>query len=225
MVPSKEGLSVSMDVSILYRLDPGKAAEIYKTVGVDYPDVVIIPQTRSVIRGVTVNHEAKALYTSEREVVSDAISEELGPMLESRGILLEKVLLRGITLPEMVSTAIESKLSAEQDAEKMKFLLEREKIEADRKRTEAQGISDSNKIIGQSLTPNYLKWYWISNLGKANSVIYVPVETMGCLSSRMSTRPQLGQRLCLRYLAVHHLDRLMKVPNSGFVGLGGSPLL
>ena len=179
MVPSKEGLSVSMDVSILYRLDPGKAAEIYKTVGVDYPDVVIIPQTRSVIRGVTVNHEAKALYTSEREVVSDAISEELGPMLESRGILLEKVLLRGITLPEMVSTAIESKLSAEQDAEKMKFLLEREKIEADRKRTEAQGISDSNKIIGQSLTPNYLKWYWISNLGKANSVIYVPVGDNG----------------------------------------------
>ena len=87
VVPSKEGLSVSMDVSILYRLDPGKAAEIYKTVGVDYPDVVIIPQARAVIHGVTVNHEEKALYTSERKVVSDAISEELGPMLESRGIL------------------------------------------------------------------------------------------------------------------------------------------
>ena len=146
-VPSKEGLTVSMDVSILYKLLPAKAPDMYRNVGLDYPNVVIIPQTRSVIRGVTVNHEAKALYTSEREVISEAITKELSPMLQDRGIILEKVLLRGITLPNTVSSAIEAKLSAEQDAEKMKFVLDREKIEADRKRAEAQGISDSNRII------------------------------------------------------------------------------
>lgn len=179
VVPSKEGLSVSVDVSVLYHLVPEQANEIYKTVGVDYPAVIIEPQIRSVIRGVTVNHEAKALYTSERELISEAVTEELKPMLEQRGVILEKILLRGITLPETVSHAIEAKLSAEQEAEKMKFILEKEKFEADRKRTEAQGIADANKIIGNSLTPNYLTWYWISNLGKANSVMYVPVGDSG----------------------------------------------
>ena len=178
-VPSKEGLTVSMDVSILYKLLPAKAPDMYRNVGLDYPNVVIIPQTRSVIRGVTVNHEATALNTSEREFISDAITKELSPMLQDRGIILAKVLLRGITLPNTVSSAIEAKLSAEQDAEKMKFVLDREKIEADRKRAEAQGISDSNRIIASSLTPNYLKWYWISNIEKANSVMYVPVGDNG----------------------------------------------
>jgi len=179
IVPSKEGLSVSLDVSILYRLMPDKAAELYRTVGYNYLDVVVAPQVRSAIRGVTVNHEAKALYTAEREIIADAITHDLTPALNQRGIVLEKALLREIRLPEMVSKAIEIKLSAEQDAQKMKFVLEREKLEADRKRTEAQGISDANKIIAGSLTTNYLTWYWISNLDKSKSVMYVPVGNNG----------------------------------------------
>ncbi len=179
IVPSKEGLSVSLDVSILYKLMPEKASEVYKTIGYDYLEVVVVPQMRAAIRGVTVNHEAKALYTAEREIITDAIMTDLAPVLKERGIILEKALLREIRLPETVAKAIEVKLSAEQDAQKMKFVLEKEKLEADRKRTEAQGISDANKIIAGSLTTNYLTWYWISNLDKSESVMYVPVGQNG----------------------------------------------
>ena len=175
-VPSKEGLTINLDLSILYRLDSNKAVEIYKTVGPYYKDIVIIPQFRAAARGTTVAHEAKALYTSEREMLAQSIFDSLKSMVGDRGIILERVLLRGMTLPPTISQAIEQKLKAEQESERMKFILMRETQEAERKRVEAAGIRDSQTIINESLSSQYLHYLWINTLNQNPNVIYVATE-------------------------------------------------
>lgn len=175
-VPSKEGLNITLNISVLYRLDFAKAIEVYKTIGPYYKDVILIPQFRSTARGVTVNYEAKALYTSEREVLAQAIYNNLEKMTAERGVITERILLRSITLPITVSAAIEQKLKAEQEAERMKFILQRETQEAERRRIEAAGIRDSQKIISESLTKQYLNCLWINTLNQNPNVIYVATE-------------------------------------------------
>jgi len=157
-VPSKEGLTIDLDATLLFRLDPRKAPQVYKTIGVGYVDVVVIPQFRAVIRGVTAEYEAKALYTSERELLASKMLDTLRPLLEGRGIEVEKILLRSITLPGKVKAAIEEKLEAEQQAEKMKFVLDRERQEAERKKIEAEGIAAFQDIVSKGLSENFLKW-------------------------------------------------------------------
>ncbi|MFH1830876.1 MAG: prohibitin family protein [Pseudomonadota bacterium] len=156
-VPSKEGLIVNLDITVLYALEPKSAPDVYRTIGLDYESVIIVPQLRSVVRGVTAGYEAKALYTAEREALANQMQEQLKPMVESRGISLEKVMLRSVKLPEILSTAIEKKLEAEQQAEQMKFVLQREEQEAERKRIEAKGINDYNKQVSQGLTQQILQ--------------------------------------------------------------------
>jgi regulator of protease activity HflC (stomatin/prohibitin superfamily) len=178
-VPSKEGLSIDLDVTILYRLMPEAAIKIYKTVGVDYRDIVITPQFRSASRGITVDYEAKALYTSDREEVARKIFADLKGLLEERGIVLEKVLLRAIKLPLMVSQAIEVKFKAEQESEQMKFILEKERKEAERKVIEAKGIAQAQEIINRTLTTAYLQHEAIqAQLHMADSpnhtTVYIP---------------------------------------------------
>lgn len=175
-VPSKEGMNVALDVSVLYKLDPSKAVDIYKTVGQDYQDVILLPQYRAAARGVTVAHEAKALYTSEREMLAQGIHDSLKNLIGDRGIIVERLLLRAINLPPIVSGAIEQKLKAEQEAERMKFILQKETQEAERKRIEAAGIRDSQEIIAQSLSPQYLHYLWINTLNQNPNVIYVATE-------------------------------------------------
>lgn len=157
-VPSKEGLVLQLEASLLYSLKPEKAAEVYKTVGPIYEEVVVVPQLRSTIRGVTSTYEAKALYTSERELISNEIRKTLAPLLEARGITMENVLLRNIALPPVLGAAIEKKLEAEQQSEQMKFVLEKERREADRKRIEAQGIADFQAIVTRGLNDAFLRW-------------------------------------------------------------------
>lgn len=156
-VPSKEGLIVSLDITVLYALNAREASDVYKTIGLDYENVIIVPLLRSVVRGVTAGYEAKALYTAEREALANQMMEQLKPMVEARGINLEKVMLRSVKLPDILATAIEKKLEAEQQAEQMKFVLQREKQEAERKRIEAKGISDYNKVVAQSLTKEIIQ--------------------------------------------------------------------
>jgi regulator of protease activity HflC (stomatin/prohibitin superfamily) len=175
-VPSKEGLNVALDVSVLYRLDSAKAVDVYKTLGTAYQEVILLPQYRAAARGVTVSHEAKALYTSEREMLAQAIFDSLKSLIGDRGVVIERVLLRAITLPLTVSSAIEQKLKAEQEAERMKFILQRETQEAERKRVEAAGIRDAQTIINESLTSQYLHYLWINTLNENPNVIYVATE-------------------------------------------------
>ncbi len=165
-VPSKEGLSVHLAVSLLFSLDPQKAAQVYKTIGPNYMQVVVVPQLRSVIRGVTASYEAKALYTSEREAIANEMFSHLQPPLLERGMTVEKVLLRSATLPSILATAIEKKLEAEQQAEQMKFVLNKEQQEADRKRIEAQGIADFQRIVTTGLNDLFLRWKGIEATSK-----------------------------------------------------------
>lgn len=165
-VPSKEGLSVHLDVSLLFSLNPEKAAQVYKTIGPDYLRVVVVPQLRSIIRGVTASYEAKALYTAERETISNEMFSHLQQPLLDRGVTVEKVLLRSATLPAILATAIEKKLEAEQQAQQMKFVLNKEQQEADRKRIEAQGIADFQKIVTTGLTDSFLRWKGIEATSK-----------------------------------------------------------
>jgi regulator of protease activity HflC (stomatin/prohibitin superfamily) len=157
-VPSKEGLTVALEVSVLYHLEPATVPAVFRTLGEQYPRVFILPQMRSVIRGATVNHEAKDLYTSGREVIAQEIHDGLYNTLRERGLVLEKVLLRKIVLPKMVEDAINSKLAAEQEAERMRFVLAKERQEAERKRVEAAGIADFQRIVTQGISEPLLKW-------------------------------------------------------------------
>ncbi len=157
-VPSKEGLSIELEISLLFSLSFENANKIYKTVGEDYLEKILLPQFRSVVRGVTASYDAKALYTSEREQLSKHIEEELSKLVSPRGITLEAAPLRKITLPAGLTASIEEKLKAEQESQRMQFVLQRETQEAERKRIEAKGISDFQNIVSKGISEQLLKW-------------------------------------------------------------------
>ena len=169
-VPSKEGLTVQLEISALFHLNPEKAAEVYKSVGPNYSSIILEPQFRSVSRGVTAGFDAKALYTSEREVLAQHITEQLQAIVASRGITIEATPLRRVGLPAGLSESIEQKLQAEQVSQRMEFVLTKEKQEADRKRIEAQGIADFQAIVAKNISPELLRWKGIEATEKlANS--------------------------------------------------------
>ncbi len=170
VVPSREGLSVNIEISLLYHLNPDNASRIYKTVGENYSEIILMPQFRSVVRGVTARYEARALYTSEREQLSKAIMQELSNLVEPRGITVESAPMRQITLPPGLTAAIEEKLKAEQESQRMEFVLRKEAQEAERKSIEAKGISDFQQIVSQGISDQLLKWKGIEATEKiANS--------------------------------------------------------
>ena len=156
--PSSEGLVMQLDVTLLYNLTPAQAPEVYRSLGTDYERVFIVPQLRSELRGATASFEAKALYTSGREVVAERVLEGLTPALTARGFTNGQVLLRSITLPPQLRQSVEQKLQAEQQSEQMRFVLDRERQEADRKRIEAQGIADFQRIVAQGIDERLLRW-------------------------------------------------------------------
>jgi regulator of protease activity HflC (stomatin/prohibitin superfamily) len=176
---TKEGLTVNLDMTVLYRLRPDRANEVYKTIGPDYVNVIVRPQIRTAIRDVVAVYEAKQIYSADRQRVALEIFDEMKPVLEERGIILESVLLRHVQLPAELTNAIEQKLTAEQNIEKKAFEVQEAKQEANRKREEAQGIADANTIIANSLSNNYLRWYWINGLQTQESIYYVPVGSDG----------------------------------------------
>lgn len=157
-VPSKEGLAMQLEVSALFHLDPEKAADVYRTVGTNYVGVLLEPQFRAVARGVTASYEAKALYTSERESVAAVITADVRKLVAPRGVTVEGTPLRKLTLPDRLRAAIEEKLGAEQESQRMQFVLLKERQEADRKRIEAQGIADFQRIVAQGISDPLLRW-------------------------------------------------------------------
>src|SRR6202171_2955546 len=157
-VPSNEGLILALDTSLLFRLDKAKAAQVYQTVGPDYVMKIVEPTLRAAIRAATSAHSANALYTNARELVQQQIQDELTKELAPRGVIVENVLLRDVQLPAMLKGSIEAKQQAEQDALRMSFILQKEKQEAERKRIEAQGIADFQKIVAQGISAQLLEW-------------------------------------------------------------------
>jgi regulator of protease activity HflC (stomatin/prohibitin superfamily) len=173
---TKEGLEVNLDITVLYRLEEAKASDIYKEVGLDYEEKIIRPVIRSTIREVIATYNSKDIYSEKREQATVSIHEDLNALLADRGIITEEVLLRNVKLPTNLANSIQEKLQAEQESQKYEFILQKEEKEKQRKLIEAEGQRDAQRIINESLTPNYLYYLYIKELKDREGTIYVPVS-------------------------------------------------
>lgn len=176
---SADGLEVIIDLTVLYKVIPDEAPQLIDKIGLNYEDKVVRPIARTEIRDNAVNYNAVALYSTKREefqaLISKSIEEEFG----KRGLIVENLLIRNITLPTSVKQAIEQKINAEQEAQKMQFVLQKEKQEAERKRVEAQGIADYQRIISLNLTDKQLQYEQIKALKELANSSNAKVVLMG----------------------------------------------
>ena len=157
-VLTSDGLEVTIDLTVLYKVLPSDAPKLIRETGLDYTDKIVRPLTRTKIRDNAVYYEAVALYSTKRDEFQQRIFKSIDDDFKKRGLILEQLLVRNITLPQSVKTTIEQKISAEQEAQKMQFVLQKERQEADRKRVEAQGIADYQHIISESLSDKQLQY-------------------------------------------------------------------
>lgn len=168
-LPSKEGLTVQSEVSILYRMEGSYAPSVIENLGKNYEEVVIIPVFRSAVADVSSQYFAKDMHTGQRSVIEKDIKKLMDAQLKERGFVIESVLLKSIVLPPGLTKAIEEKLEAEQDAQRMEFVLNKERLEATRRIIEAEGIRDSQKIISEGLSPLLLRFKTIEAFNKLST--------------------------------------------------------
>jgi regulator of protease activity HflC (stomatin/prohibitin superfamily) len=166
-VLSADGLEVIIDLTVLYKVIPAEAPRILKEVGTDYRNVLVRPICRTKIRDNAVYYDAVALYSTKRDEFQSRIFNTIESNFKERGLLLEQLLVRNITLPASVKASIESKINAEQDAQKMTFVLQKETQEAQRKRVEAQGIADYQKILSTGLSDRLLQYEMIKAISSS----------------------------------------------------------
>ncbi len=155
---SADGLEVTIDLSVLFRLKADRAPFILQNIGADYVDKIVRPVSRTAIRDNAVYYDAVALYSTKRQQFQDQIYKTISESFAKRGLELQQLLVRNITLPQSVRATIESKINAEQDAQKMQFVLQKERQQAEQKRIQAQGIADYQRIISTNLTEQQLQY-------------------------------------------------------------------
>jgi regulator of protease activity HflC (stomatin/prohibitin superfamily) len=166
-VLSADGLEVIVDLTVLFKVIPSEAPRILKEVGVDYRNVLVRPICRTKIRDNAVYYDAVALYSTKRDEFQSRIFSTIESNFKERGLMLEQLLVRNLTLPASVKATIESKINAEQDAQKMTFVLQKERQEAERKRVEAQGIADYQKILSTGLSDKLLQYEMIKAISSS----------------------------------------------------------
>jgi regulator of protease activity HflC (stomatin/prohibitin superfamily) len=186
-VLTADGLEVTIDLSVLYRLVPESSPKLIREIGANYEDKIVRPLTRTRIRDNAVYYEAVSLFSNKRDEFQQRIFKTIDDDFRKRGLMLENLLVRNITLPTPVKAAIERKIEAEQEAQKMQFVLQKEKQEAERKRVEAQGISDYQRIISESLTERQLQYEQIKAFK----------ELAGSQNSKIIVMPNKGGNLLL----------------------------
>jgi regulator of protease activity HflC (stomatin/prohibitin superfamily) len=186
-LPSKEGLTIQSNVSILYRVEGARAPQVLERIGRDYQEVVILPVFRSAAADVSANYYAKDMHTGQRARIEQSIREMMTENLKDRGFVVESVLLKSIVLPPGLTKAIEEKLEAEQEAQRMQFVLDKQRQEAQRLVIEAEGVRDAQKIINEGLTPLLIRFKAIEAFNKLstspNSKIIVTNGEMPLLMS------------------------------------------
>ncbi|MDY0104774.1 MAG: prohibitin family protein [Lentimicrobium sp.] len=160
-VLSADGLEVVIDLTVLYKVIPNEAPRILQQLGTDYKNTIVRPVCRTKIRDNAVYYDAVALYSTKRDEFQAKIFTSIENDFKARGLVLEQLLVRNLTLPESVKAAIESKINAEQEAQKMTFVLQKETQEAERKRVEAQGIADYQTILSTGLSDRQLQYEMI----------------------------------------------------------------
>jgi regulator of protease activity HflC (stomatin/prohibitin superfamily) len=169
-VLTADGLEVVIDLTVLYSLIPSETPQLMRSIGLDYRDKIVRPLARTKIRDNAVYYDAVALYSTKRDEFQDKIFKSIDEDFKRRGIVLEQLMVRSIELPNSVKASIESKINAEQEAQKMQFVLQKERQEAERKRVEAQGIADYQRIISSTLSDKQLQYETIkANLELAKS--------------------------------------------------------
>jgi prohibitin 1 len=168
-LPSKEGLTVQSEVSILYRLVGNSAPSIIENLGRSYEQVVILPVFRSAVADISSQFFAKDMHTGQRSVIEKSIKDLMTSQLTERGFIVESVLLKSIILPVGLTRAIEEKLESEQEAQRMQFVLDKERQEATRRTIEAEGIRDAQKIISEGLSPLLLRFKTIEAFNKLST--------------------------------------------------------
>jgi regulator of protease activity HflC (stomatin/prohibitin superfamily) len=178
-VLTSDGLEVTIDLTVLYRVVASDAPRLLRETGDDYRDKIVRPITRTKIRDNAVYYQAVDLFGSKRDVFQQRIFKSIEEDFKKRGLLLEQLLVRNITLPNSVKASIESKINAEQDAKKMEFVLLKEKQEAERKRVEAQGIADYQRIINTGLTDQQLQYEQIKAMKELALSANAKVIVMG----------------------------------------------
>jgi prohibitin 1 len=181
-IPSLEGLTIQSEVSILYRVVKKDAPDLLRSVGLDYEETIILPVFRSAVADVTSKYYAKDMHSGNRAGIEVAIRDLMSKTLTAKGILIENVLLKSIALPKNLTKAIEDKLEAEQQAQRMEFILQQEKQEAERKRIQATGERDANKIIAEGLTEPVLQFKaldaWLKLSQSPNSKVIITNGTV-----------------------------------------------
>jgi len=178
-VPTKEGLTVDLDVAVLFRAEEAKVRDIYLGLGANYVTILVQPELSSAVRGLTSEADAKALYTSGRLEMQRKLKLELTSALAPRGLLVEDVLLKAVRLPELLTHAIELKAQAEQDSARMEFVLTKERQEAERKSVEARGIASFQRIVSEGISPALLQWKGIEATEKLASSTNSKMVIMG----------------------------------------------
>jgi regulator of protease activity HflC (stomatin/prohibitin superfamily) len=176
-VLSADGLEVIIDLTVLYKVLPNEAPRILSEIGTDYRNTIVRPICRTKIRDNAVYYDAVALFSSKRDEFQARIFKTIESDFKGRGLLLEQLLVRNITLPESVKATIESKINAEQDAQKMTFVLQKEKQEAERKRVEAQGIADYQKILSTGLSDKQLQYEMIKAIATSPNAKLIIMDT------------------------------------------------
>ena len=178
---TKEGLRVLLDLTVWFRVIPDQAPRLYQKVGPDYEAIILRPAVRTSVRNVIALYEAKDIYSEKRAEATQKLTDMMNNEIEERGIEIEKVLIRNVTLPPQLTKAIEDKLAAEQQAQKMVFVLQKEQQEAERKTIEAKGIASAQRVIANSLTNAYLQWYYVNTMkdlvdAPNNTTILMPFD-------------------------------------------------
>ncbi len=178
-VLTADGLEVTIDLTVLFRVNKTEAPKLLKETGVDFQEKIVRPISRTKIRDNAVYYDAISLYSTKRDEFQARIYKSIEDEFTKRGLQLENLLVRNITLPASVKAVIEQKINAEQDAQKMQFVLLKEKQEAERKRVEAQGISDYQRIINVGLTDNQLQYEQIKAIKELALSTNAKVIVMG----------------------------------------------
>lgn len=173
---TNEGLTIKLDITVLYHLIEDQASDIYKNLGENYEEKIIRPEIRSAIRETVAKYDSKAIYSDKRDEITASLKDRLEKALISRGIVSEAILLRNVSLPPNLSTAIQEKLKSEQESQRYNFLIDKEKKEAERKIIESKGQRDAQQIINESLTDKYLNYLYIKELKDRQGTIYVPIN-------------------------------------------------
>ena len=178
---SSDGLSIKLDVTVWFKLSESDVPNLLRTIGKEYIEKIVRPATRTALRDVSVMYNATDIYSSKRDDFITEITKNLEKSFEGKGILLEKVLLRNVELPQKVKEAIDEKISSEQRAQQMVYVLQKEKQEAERKKVEANGIAEAQKIISNTINSQYLQWKYIEALkdlmnSKNNTIVITPFD-------------------------------------------------